>query len=540
MEEQEEIKQEYLDSIIFQNINMQYNVPRNLSINTNVLIKLLPTDDHFYIYHAGSHCNKIVRDEEGFLKIEMGTPVMDMFERMVEEGITVVHNIPKSSVSNFIRSIPIIFGSSIYHTYGNGGELDMDRDAAFTDRVPQFDMREYTIVDENGDNHSKGLRVNEVVSFDQMNAWFENLEYVYNPNYARQVEIYKELKVYEDTTTVNKAKVNELAGYALKMYDKENISINISEERKTVELVVRYPHLTVTNEHGDSKDITDLYVSIPFDLNISAFGGIYGSRESFTTEDICGWYRDCCDNRCCDGEHGDEDESEINGVSLYSHSHLPADSYGSFTSFCLGSTPISIMASMWSSPNKNFPLQAVLYIVREYINTESLDGGPHIRMENAGNYEGDSVIEQDSSWMAVNSVLATYENNYADIPLKVNADNILEVNENSFIENLNMLAINGFLHTHYYGKIDERGVVIYRNRSTNLPEDVIEWIDGGSGVITFHDMGIRSGVHLEQDNAVAIDKRKFAVWPNITQELVKRVNLILKNNKFKEYVNGNS
>lgn len=142
-------------------------------------------------------------------------------------------------------------------------------------------------------------------------------------------------------------------------------------------LLVYFPDVTVTNEHEDSINIKDLYVKFNISREGSLSGSFYMTRTSFTSAQ---WkYR-------------------------YIHSHAQALNHNWWSGCCLGNGPISRTISMLC---RNFDLDLYLLLCGEldiYTRTESLTGGPYIRMNNITNTNVDRAINYMETYYSFSSI----------------------------------------------------------------------------------------------------------------------------------------
>lgn len=117
-------------------------------------------------------------------------------------------------------------------------------------------------------------------------------------------------------------------------------------------LYILYPEVTIRNRNGNTHLIRDLVVDVPFSSSYNFINDIRGARLTFT---------------------------DVEYVHKYCHSHLSGgDRYGSFTNFCLGSSPLNyqlndIRASKLTEDN----FEMMLTILDRYVTYESLEGGPY-------------------------------------------------------------------------------------------------------------------------------------------------------------------
>lgn len=127
-------------------------------------------------------------------------------------------------------------------------------------------------------------------------------------------------------------------------------------------LIVHFPHVTVTNEYNRSIDITHLWVRIRLcsDGTLSGFFGM--TRSEYT-------------------------EAQL--LSGYCHSHVPQVYIRDRNSFlwknpCLGTGPIRGTIASLSSEFSEDIWRLFCVELQRYVSTESLSGGPYIRLETVG------------------------------------------------------------------------------------------------------------------------------------------------------------
>lgn len=530
MEEEIKIKEEYLNSIVFPNANVNtiYKVNFSYYIPTQAIFKINLEDDYIYLRNMTT-IFKICKDEDsGRIYIADRITREDLYAKLEEDGVFTLLYLGLRGIME--ESVPYLHGNTVGRVLLNstsGFNVELDNG---TDRFIEYEVEVFNV----DSIRDKVLRVDEYYSFDYLDKRIKEE----CSSFVIDLEAYKTFVKFENTT-INNERVNFLADEVLKLHSKENVTINLSENNKTVELVIKYPNLIITNEQRETIGVEDLFVSIPFSAEVAAFNDVWGARTSFTSEDITGWYRDCCDERWCSGCDSDDDEiGYINTVALYSHSHLDPSYTAEFSMFCLGDTPFSIMSKRWRNPSEDFPLQAVLYILEEYIKTESIAGGPHVNMGSVGGYATDSTIPANISENSASSVLTQYLNRYNQLPLIVDGNKNLCLNLENFEKDLNYLAVNEILPDNSFGKIDNRGIVMHRNKPNGgLPEEVIEYIEYKRSYVKFKNETVPMSFEIMDTRAE--DKTKYTVWPEIVEKLQKRINFLLKTNKFNEYVKEN-
>lgn len=161
----------------------------------------------------------------------------------------------------------------------------------------------------------------------------------------------------------------------------------------TLTVVIHYPELKVTNKLNKSVHITDMYVK--FQINQQGDitkSGLEGRRGSFT---------------------------ELQLEKNYSHSHLPSSAVNGFTNFCLGSgtdITMSMMMLYEQILNKNkeeVPNVFNLFLLnlKAYLQYESLEGGPYIRMSTLT----DSAVAKSSVFELIDLakyIARNFNNNY--------------------------------------------------------------------------------------------------------------------------------
>lgn len=142
-----------------------------------------------------------------------------------------------------------------------------------------------------------------------------------------------------------------------------------------VDIVIHYPLINITNSKGLKHLIRDMYVSLDFG-GISV-KGFKAKRMSATRKEIS---------------------------SKYQHSHLPgrhylfdrkadSDSPLRFRRFCLGQSEINQVLTILSGNFKPEIFKLFLFQLQEYLNWESLEGGPHHHISNIGGTKLDNLSD---------------------------------------------------------------------------------------------------------------------------------------------------
>jgi|TARA_R110000851_G_scaffold188214_1_gene338201 hypothetical protein len=173
------------------------------------------------------------------------------------------------------------------------------------------------------------------------------------------IELVKSKVDSEENITILDIKTRILT-LAEGIYGKENVEVKKLNEILIV--TIRFPEFEIINGKQDHRTIKDLFVTFEVNSTISIASGLQGRRTTFSIEDI---------------------------LSNYVHSHLPSGdrdgNYGyAYSNFCTGSGPINNIArDMRAATGKRALrlLNAYIIHIRDYVKWESLQGGPHYRME---------------------------------------------------------------------------------------------------------------------------------------------------------------
>lgn len=129
------------------------------------------------------------------------------------------------------------------------------------------------------------------------------------------------------------------------------------------EVIIRFPHETITNEFGKSVDIYDFFVKVFLKFD-GTYRGTAAIKSTYT---------------------------EAQFYSGYVHSHCPsvrqdADGIKEWKSMCFGSGPIGNTARLLVDPQCNSTLWVAFATeLRQWVRTESVGGGPYFRMEHISN-----------------------------------------------------------------------------------------------------------------------------------------------------------
>jgi hypothetical protein len=190
---------------------------------------------------------------------------------------------------------------------------------------------------------------------------------------------------------------------------------NPTERPFTLDFVIHYPKITITNTNKEIHTIRDLYVRLtPYTSSRGfTFSNFTGKRMSVTKEEV---------------------------YSKYQHSHIPSRIYKiletieqrrngafAFRPFCLGESEISQVLTMLSSNYNEGTFRLLLLQLEEYVNWESIEGTPHIHMRNVLGKNGINNISLDT-------IKGYYEELQRRRPKK-EIDFILEGNQVKIVDN---------------------------------------------------------------------------------------------------------
>lgn len=128
-------------------------------------------------------------------------------------------------------------------------------------------------------------------------------------------------------------------------------------------IIIRFPHETITNEFGKKVDIYDFFVKVNIRYN-GTFHGISAIKSTYTEDQL---------------------------YSGYVHSHCPSvyqdpDGIKEWKNMCFGAGPINgTMRALNIAGYDDRLWIAFASELRQWVRTESTDGGPYFRMEHISN-----------------------------------------------------------------------------------------------------------------------------------------------------------
>ncbi len=342
---------------------------------------------------------------------------------------------------------------------------------------------DYTINLEKADNAYH--KFNDGMSEENSEYYIKYVEAKKEKEYAQFSEIINSTKqIYGDKAFFN-VKNNELKTYLL--FDEVTISNNFGRSRKIKDLVVCMYFKVGTM--GSDKD------------KIRMGGTIEGTRLSMSFNEA---------------------------KAGYAHSHLSSKTAGMGVSmFCLGTSPIAIINSDLNNFN-SFNIEKYelfLYMIKEYVAHESLEGGPFIRMENIGTGGDDysipsSVLKRlDHYKPTVEDFNLVYNNGFDVIPTSSLEDNLIK-HLDDYVESAYMVNVVN----------DQEYILDSLNKTPSLPSDYWNNIDIKEiSKIT----GVVPGFYPEEEEVKA-DKR---ISKQLINAVTSKIKTTINHNYIKKICN---
>lgn len=186
----------------------------------------------------------------------------------------------------------------------------------------------------------------------------EELKDIYIKNTSN---IYKVKEILEEFFTEERVDFQNLLSFEdfEAIVEKEN-TISPYLFDSTITVLIYYPEITVTNEYNRSTTIKDVYIKLNIDYSGKLIDTFTINRATYDIKEY---------------------------ISCYVHSHAPRLDKSNptiFRTMCLGSGPIiRTIANLRNSFSKDF-WQLFCFELHKYLQTESISGGPYIRLESIG------------------------------------------------------------------------------------------------------------------------------------------------------------
>jgi hypothetical protein len=140
-------------------------------------------------------------------------------------------------------------------------------------------------------------------------------------------------------------------------YGEENWSLEQFGSRSII--IIKYDEIEISNSNDNRHTIKELYVWVYIDVQTGRLTSyeLFGMRTYLTVEEA---------------------------LAQYNHSHLSWNQIGREGTFCLGSTEIRALLYECYEVYDHDKLTLLFYFINNFVNWESLEGGPYSRIVNIG------------------------------------------------------------------------------------------------------------------------------------------------------------
>jgi hypothetical protein len=186
----------------------------------------------------------------------------------------------------------------------------------------------------------------------------EELKDIYKKNTSNVYEVKEILEEFFTEERVDFQNLLSFEDFKTIVEEKNNVPITLFGS--TITILIYYPEITITNEYNRSTTIKDVYIKLNIDYSGKLINSFYINRATYTIKEY---------------------------TSCYVHSHAPRLDKSNptiFRTMCLGSGPIiRTINNLINNFNKDF-WKLFCFELHKYLQTESISGGPYIRLENIG------------------------------------------------------------------------------------------------------------------------------------------------------------
>lgn len=217
----------------------------------------------------------------------------------------------------------------------------------------------------------------------------------------------------------------------------ENYDLQVCSDGD-LELLIRYPHITITNTKKESREIEELYCVLTFNESF-LLKGFEGFRAKMSFNDVKNGYR---------------------------HSHLNSrnlENLFTASAFCTGSTDLTALKSEFMEGFDADRFDLFLYQINNFVEWESLEGTPYVHLSSVNN-RNFTVLSREPLDLAqtitndFNKFCAAYKENPDLFKPLLNYNN-LSSNIEVSIQNVTDLARALAPYSTYYGTLDSNGEV---------------------------------------------------------------------------------
>lgn len=257
---------------------------------------------------------------------------------------------------------------------------------------------------------------------------FSNLQTLWNEN----LKAIKVSKFRDFALTKLKPVLDEVYG--------ENYDLQVSSNGY-LDLLIRYPHITITNSEHKTREIEELYCVLTFNDSY-LLTQFLGFRAKMSFNDVKNGYR----------------HSHLNSRSL--------DNLFDLSSFCTGSTDLTALISEFREGFNEDRFDLFLYQINNFVEWESIEGTPYIYLNTTNNRNLTVTSRQSIPPSTIISDFNKFCNAFKENPDLFNpllnynnSGNSVEVT----IQNAFNLARALAPYSTYYGYIDSDGNVQTNN-----------------------------------------------------------------------------
>lgn len=340
----------------------------------------------------------------------------------------IIRDIKIDEVKKNISSFILILYDEDLDFYYEQSVVDYNFKHSLLDNLKTDRLFIFSNISNDEEIYNKKLLIYEEMVKNENDLRSENLIKALNKN---NEELYKKAL---DAYTIKKNLANILTTFEkccnLVFEDNWDLETDINSREEYIpnsqfntRLTIYFPEITIKNSKNKEHFIKDFYLSVFFNKEFKIFTTLYGRRGLYTLE-------------------------EFN--TRYAHSHCSPDNYA-WSSMCVGSdTPISnFIYDLASSsiPIDEPKLMKLLLLIKGYVDWESLEGMPHIRMETIPKNSTTITInfnelEVDSCYKTIKNSLNKIDHTNLVVFNKVNNFNVFNFNKEKLAEELSKVQFN--------------------------------------------------------------------------------------------------